>query len=291
MFGQTNRGDRRYYRHARDRVRTCDKSIWMPAEKIENAVVMSLFGMFGDKKAIEQAVEDAFPKATEVPKIESNLADRRKELAKVEMGIEKLISAIANGTFTEDEACKMMAKYRERKSDIMRAIETLDRELFEIPAKKDIHDKADSIHKIVRAAKREAMRTATRLDSLEHLYKDADHFYKMPYVNMRYLVEQAFSGLDAHGRRLGVYVRRINDNGTQWTYTIRGILPDVYFGAAVGNLPVSREEEGRLLNKFNPEFDLLPQDFIKSETKFTSYSRGPALPGRRSPSGSPRPGA
>jgi hypothetical protein len=45
----------------------------------------------------------------------------------------------------------------------------------------------------------------------------------MSYEDRRYLMQLVFGGKDAEGKRLGVYVKKINE---QWIFTINGILLD-----------------------------------------------------------------
>ena len=54
LFGQTNKGGRRYYRHAHaKRERPCLKQkSWVGAEDIEDAVMRHLFDLFGNPKKI-----------------------------------------------------------------------------------------------------------------------------------------------------------------------------------------------------------------------------------------------
>jgi hypothetical protein len=228
----------------------------VPAEDLENAVIMNLFSMFGDKIAIERAIENAFPNASEVPRIEDHLEMLIKELEKVDKRIENLVTAIARGSITESEVGKAMAHYREKKFALATEIDALEHKLGEIPAKKDIQDRARRMHQVV------------KMRALEHLYKSPEHFYNMPYENKRHLVEQAFAGPNTQGKRFGVYVRKTKGDTVEWTYSVKGILPEEYFGEVVGKLPMSKECEDDLLPKFNPKFDLSPQDFATHETKY-----------------------
>ncbi|HUL00809.1 MAG TPA: recombinase family protein, partial [Nitrospirota bacterium] len=253
MFGQTNHGNRRYYRHFRYGKRPCDASIWVPAAELENSVVMNIFHTFGDKRAIEKSIEAAFPKAAETPALENKLAHFNKEQASVRDSINRIVKAIARGTITDVAADAEMAALNERASILSKEIDILRTKLGSLPSRKEISVQARRMHQL------------TRLRALDHWYRSPEYFAEMSYDSKRYLVEQAFSGKDVEGKRFGVYVKRATDDKAKWTYSVKGILSD----QILGFLPISKQEEDYLLRRFNPETDLLPEDFATHETKYS----------------------
>jgi DNA invertase Pin-like site-specific DNA recombinase len=61
LQGQTNHNGHRYYRHPQDRQRPCKNRRWIPADELENSVLIHLIQTFGDVELIEKAIKKATP--------------------------------------------------------------------------------------------------------------------------------------------------------------------------------------------------------------------------------------
>jgi len=218
--------------------------------------------MFGDKKAIEEAIDAAFPRMAEVPEFESKLAHFSKEFASVREAIKRTVKAISRGIINESDADDEMAMLKERESLLSREIDILRTKLDSIPARQEIRIQAQRMHQVV------------RLRAMDRRYKSAEHFAEMSFKNKRFIVEQAFAGKDLEGNRLGVYVKQATGDGAKWSYTMKGILSD----QILGFLPMNKQEEDYLLRRFDPKADLMPQDDVRQDTKSSLYLPRPCLP-------------
>jgi uncharacterized small protein (DUF1192 family) len=248
MFGQTNHGNRRYYRHARERVTPCNPSLWIRADELEQAVLVHLFSMFGDVAAMEKAVSRAIPDHSKLGAMREQKETLGDKLAGVGREKQNLIRAIAKGTLSDDEAETALQEVREREALLKSEIEKLSAQLENLPTEKQIRRRARLVQKVI-----------------ESVYSSGHRLPEMSYEEKRELVKRAFAGKDAEGNRLGVYVHRTDDPERPWAFTIRGILEE----PRQGLLPIQPIEVEELLG-------------VEEGSKFISRSPAPALPGHRS---------
>jgi hypothetical protein len=216
MFGQTNHNDRRYYRHARERVKECDVGFWVRAEEIEEAVTVQLFRMYGDIAGMERAMLKAIPNPEQIEKARLDVEMLEKRLSEVKKGKERVVNAIADGILSNDEAAKKMKTLRGTESDCREGLELLLPQLADAPTEAMIKNKAA----LIKRALRSRFGRPKALD-------------KMTWEDKRKLVEIAFDGKDPKGKRLGVYVKKPDTPEAGVRYTIKGVLAD-----KVGELPM-----------------------------------------------------
>ena len=87
------------------------------------------------------------------------------------------------------------------------------------------------------------------------------------------MVENAFSGKDAHCRRLGVYIEETNDPATPWKFEIRGLVENT-----VLSLPLSDDYLEEAF-KFDPYYQDTKEELDIIKTSFRSYKRTVRLSG------------
>lgn len=84
-------------------------------------------------------------------------------------------------------------------------------------------------------------------------------------------MEKAFSGKDAEGKRLGIYVRKVENSDRPIAFTVKGIL-----GEIEGSLPLTMLDLEEIVGQ-------------EDITNFALYCRAQAPHGCRSPLGIPQP--
>lgn len=225
MFGQTNHGSRRYYRHARGRTTPCDPSLWIPAEELEQAVVVHLFAMFGDQAAMERAITRAIPDHSKLAALREEKDALQAKIDQARREKQNIVRHIAKGTLSDEEAAQALAEAREREDLLTAQVNRITPQLENIPDEQQIRRRVSLIRNVLR-----------------DVYSDGSHLLKMSYEEKRELVKRAFGGRDAEGRRLGVYVNKV---GEGWTFTIRGILQEE---AQEGQLPMTPDKASELLS-------------------------------------------
>lgn len=245
MFGQTNHGNRRYYRHPRGRTIVCDQSLWVPAQQLEDAVMVNLFAMFGDIERLEKAVEAATPNKHNVDILRKRLIALEKDSEGATRQKHNIVRAIKNGIINDEEASSEMEKLRERE---ILLVDEKSRIEFELHAFPEYQKHLSALGK------------AIRKHSLS-LYYRPESLKKMDYDSKRKVVQAAFAGKDIKGKRLGVYVSKVN---AVWHYDIRGIIPLENFKFSQrtpilqGKLPMPKELAQNILgvdtdySDFNP---------------------------------------
>jgi len=210
LYGQINRKGIRYYRHIRPKYRKSDHTFtrFVPANELENSVLLYLKKTFGDVELIEKAVKEATPDLEKVELLQKEQGDLSKDLKKVITQKDHVIDAIADGLIDKAEVKIKMDKLRKREQAIQSRLRIIDSEITHIPDPA----KVKKLSKLAMAV----LSTATK--------GNVKSIFKKSYEWKRKLVEHAFAGLDSQGQRLGVYVEQTDDEKQSWRFEIRGTL-------------------------------------------------------------------
>jgi DNA invertase Pin-like site-specific DNA recombinase len=195
-----------YYKHSRNC--GCKNFNSIPTDIIESAVIEDIFKMLGDLPRIEQATKAAIPDLKEMDELRREIEQSQKELLKTNKMKDKLLDLAENGTLSDDEIKERIDKHRATEAYLKSKIELGKSKLINIPSDDDIKRKSGRLLSIMRNI----------LKRKKHL--DAE----MTFDDKRKLLEYAFGGKDADGKRCGVYIRKL-DNG-RWFYTINGLFYD-----------------------------------------------------------------
>jgi hypothetical protein len=208
LFGQTNRHRRKYYRHPRDRKITCSNLFnAIPADIIDDPVIVHLYQFFGNKTKMEEAIKEAIPDRRELKKLPMQKERHEKQLKKVRKEKDRLINAIAKGIISDEEAMQKIEKIRESENLLIADIESIQSKLKNVPSKE----------KIERASQ------LTRRH-IEHLYRGCRKFSEMSFDEKRKLAQYAFNSVDSNGKRSGVYVEKTDRVNYPWYFTLKGAL-------------------------------------------------------------------
>jgi site-specific DNA recombinase len=250
MFGQTNHGQRRYYRHPRGRKTPCDPGLWIPAEQIERAVFQQLYEVMGNPELLRSAVERATPNTEQIDRLQTTLASVTEDLRALKKKKEHLIDAVADGLVPRDEIKGRMDEMLAREELLQAERDRIRQELQTIPdhrrrlsavtdyMKRVLTDRLGIDEQDVPVAM--TMVEKARFAAAQRRSEREDLIDSVPYEDRRKLVQNVFGGKDGRGRRLGVYVDR--DNRGQWTYEIRGVLGPFTAGSELNFQGVLPEE-------------------------------------------------
>jgi len=252
--GQTNHNGKRYYRpRKQDKVACrCDK--WVPADKIEQAVLLYVFNMFGDVEKIQKAIERAAPDLEKINKMREEIADLRQKKDAIIKERDRLLQLYAKGITTEAEVEKNIEDIRSRLKAIDDQIEQIEPQIENQPDEATIQKKAKLAH----------MAHGIMLDRL----KSPEALKNMPYEHKRKLMEYAFAGKDVDGRRLGVYLELTGSKKRPFRYEIRAILDPIIEAC----LPMLKSEIAELLwldEYHDPEAEL--EKLNLTVTEFASH--------------------
>jgi DNA invertase Pin-like site-specific DNA recombinase len=230
MFGQTNPGGGRYYRHAHTRrVKECQgPKAWVNADELEDTVIRELFDLFGNPVAVQRAIEEATPNRE---KVAEHLARKERiqgELAKVKGARERIIRFISKGTITEDDATRELGELRGREGGLLAELGQVQALLQNIPTPEEVKATAGRVAAgfIKYSDARLWARKMTANTCLE----------AMTWEERRWLVETVFGGKTPDEKRMGVSIHWIEGQQGRrkkhWRYRIVGRLMDQW-----GTLP------------------------------------------------------
>jgi site-specific DNA recombinase len=216
LSGQTTSTGKRYYRHFYKRQNnSCTKPIsHIPADELEEAVMLQLFLDFGNPKAVERAIERAVPNLEKINTIRERIGRIDDEVANIAKGRDRLIARVVKGTVDEEEADRQLDKSKERRDRLQEERNRLAGGVEGIPEPGEIKRKSKQVSDSINALIGKHAHTVNR------------DFLGMSYEDKRALVEMVFSGNTPDGKRFGVYVEAMKkaDGGYSklHRYTIHG---------------------------------------------------------------------
>jgi DNA invertase Pin-like site-specific DNA recombinase len=260
LFGQTNHSTKRYYRHPHHaRKKDCDCKKWISADRIEAAVLLYLFDMFGDAEKIEKAIQRATPDLSKIEKLRDEKADLEEKKAEAVKQRQRIVKLAATGALNEEEVRAEIQPIRDRIQAIQDRLDAIEPQIADQPDPEQIKRKSQWAKAVVVDALRRPgpKKKAEVLD--------------WPYEQKRRIVENAFAGTDREGNRLGVYVTETGDPKKPFRFEIRAVLDQI-------------------VNSMLPEsgIDNVLEELGIDIVNFSSSLPAPALPLCRSPLGSPR---
>jgi len=249
LFGQTNHNSKRYYRHPRHRKKDCKLQKWVPADLIENSVLIHLVQTFGDIEALRRSIEKATPDMEKLKRLEDEQEALLTELKKVTARKNNVVDMVADGLLSKEEVKARMEPLRAQESSIQSRLLIIEEQLENAP------DPAQ-VKKLSELGMR-VMKDATKNPKL---------IFKKSYQWKRNLLEHAFAGTDAKKQRFGVYVKETGNDDQPWEFEIKGLLENTILG-----LPLTDEYlEGAF--KLDPEFQDISKELKNIRDTISSFS-------------------
>jgi hypothetical protein len=232
LTGGTNHSGNRYYRHNR-RYSACPllPKLWVPADRIEPAVVRDTFNLLGNPAAIERAIKAAVPDWDKAMKQRERL---EAELAKVEKARGRVLDLIERDTITDTQAAAKLLALKDREGVLRRELDKLAATLADVPDAAAMRQAALHVTEVCGAIFVE--------DEAGNRYaggNDVQSFLMMEPGDRRKLIDVAFTGNLPDGKPAGVYVSPAAASGAhgpkRFTYVLRGRL----LGASRGSVQYS----------------------------------------------------
>ncbi len=202
IFGQTNdlEQKRRYYRHCHTSLlRKCKHpKSWVPADEIEELVLMHLFNLFGNPVAVQKAIEAASPDLDKIKQYEQRLSRITAELERIERGRQRILELVVRDAIRQEQAEAKLTDIKEREASLRDEQARLGDYLASRPSQEQI-----------------TLASEKAVASISN----GKPFSQMTWEEKRGLVQAVFSGKTPDGKRMGVYIEW---NGKDWTFDIRG---------------------------------------------------------------------
>ena len=237
MFGQTNHSGKRYYRHARQRKLDCKHKGYVPANDIEDAVMVHLFAAFGDPKGVERAVKNALPKKKDYEELLTSKKEFDKDIRTIEKAKGRLLDMVEKGSFDEEDIIKRMKDHKEREAMIKN-------ELFKLDQKLEGQISPQQLKNLGKNVSRIFLSKGVMKQTIASHHSCCDRLYEMSYEEKRQLLQYFFAGKDEDRKRFGVYVTRKSKG--KYLFDIKGALGEI--GDA---LPMKQQDARDLLGVEN----------------------------------------
>jgi site-specific DNA recombinase len=216
LTGRVNHWKRRYYRHPDDeRVKQCDHPHkFIPADELEELVLLELFDTFGNPLGVQQAVERVSGDIERVREFLEGLNRIEDDLQKIEIGQREILDFIVKGSITRKQAETKLSDLRQREAKLMEDQGRLADFLSDGFTSEQVRDLS---HRVATEFRKLSARANTARFLALHR-----PFSKMTYDEQRALVEMVFSGKTVDGRRMGVYITW--EDNKSWKFDIHGHL-------------------------------------------------------------------
>lgn len=209
MFGQTNHGGRRYYRHAHtERAKECplNPRPWVRAEVIEYSVFYHLFDSFGNPQGVERAIERATPKMDLLRKFEEHRKQFEVKLKKIEAARARLQRALTQDLLPEADIFNELKKLKDEELKERSILDALMEQMGHLPTPEEIRTQAGRVSASFRS---EQLRANTRRSVwMDHFARD---YEDMTSDDKRHLAREVFDGVGPDGRPYGVYLECLPD--------------------------------------------------------------------------------
>jgi len=253
MFGQTNHGNRKYYRHAhtkRERPCKCEKG-WVRCNEIEEMVLRQLFQCFGNPKAMKAAIEKAIPNRDKLEAYQAQVNELDSKTEKLKAGKDKILRLISRETISEEDAEKQLLEIKRKLVETEEQKQRMIGELENLPSSESLRAFTNTVvEQFMDYGKRKAVVSKDG-------YVDAVSQVRLKYINReynamtfeekRFLVKQIFDGITVEGRPMGVYIhwdkKSASEQRKSWTYSVKGKFIEI-----AGRMPVSQAELAELLD-------------------------------------------
>jgi DNA invertase Pin-like site-specific DNA recombinase len=228
MVGQTNHGNRQYYRHQRGLKTPCNPSLWIRAEELENIVIEKVFELYGNPDVLKEAVARNMVQHDDIEKLEKKLAGINNNLANIEKQRSRLINAVAEGNLKgelikqkNEDLDSQKETFESEQRKILRMLSSIPdhrQRLTEMTAYmksilfEKLGYKPNELQKL-------SMKQKARIAGAVRRSENID---LMSYEEKRKLLQLVFDGKDASGKRLGVYVKKKSNGDCH--YDIHGFI-------------------------------------------------------------------
>ena len=225
MFGQTNHRGKRYYRHQRrGKVNCLHNGKYVPADMIENAVIVHLFSKFYDPKGLEQALKDAVLDGSKVKELNKEKKSLEKEIVKINRAKRNLIIMLEKSDLIANDEIfiERMQEHKSRVDYINNRLLNINDKLENLPTKENIKKVTSSIKSKFSRIK---MRADLKKNTIAAYYRTDNRLYEMDTLEKRKFLQQFFDGKDQDGNRLGVYLNKSKKG--KWSFEIRGRLGNI----------------------------------------------------------------
>ena len=211
IYGQTQKPRYRYYKHpTKPHYDTCKAFNSVPLEKIDNAVLETIWDYTFDKDGFNKAIKDNLPDVKHIESLKKKIKNDEKELKKVDKDLYKLSESVLNGTVRKTTIQQKETELYERKSLIENELEKNRNKLHALPPLDQVRKDGESIRQ-----------------TLLKKFQSKQHLKDMPFDEKKLLLYKFFGGgkkeddgywVKGENRHYGVYVRK-NEDGL-WNYSI-----------------------------------------------------------------------
>jgi DNA invertase Pin-like site-specific DNA recombinase len=222
MFGDGHEGTL-YYKHPRPkRAKEYNKEWKCPdpwarvnCGGLEDAVIGQLYALFQNPVGLEKAISAAAPSPSAGEDAKKAGERAQKGLQALLEAKERVVDAIADGTLSKELARKKLADLEAKEAPLRKEVERAHREVALVPEAGEIRQLAQELAGRFKYVEMGEWARRSKVREVEDLGVDG-----MSFEDKRGLLERVLVGKDADGKRLGVWVERLE--GASWKFRIVG---------------------------------------------------------------------
>jgi len=211
----------RYYRHACTyKAKGCGK-MWVRADQLEESVFSSLFDLFGNPAAVQEAINAAVPDRKKVEEYRQRQGQLAQQLDRLAVARNRILGLITKGTIDDAGAEKELGNIKRQHERHQAELAQLTAELENVPDAKTA--KQVGVWFAGQFKRRIGGKMWARMLDLN---TEPD---KATWAERRALVQMVFSGKLTDGRRMGVYIdpQQSEQKHKLWAFQVLGHLVDL----------------------------------------------------------------
>jgi len=195
LMGQTQIGtskNYRYYQHGSRRDDPCRPKPFssISADRIEQAIMETIFENFWQKCGFEQAIADNFDD-NRLQDINRDLDNKQKLLKNIEGKINRIVKKVGGGLIADKEAEELLSTYRQTKATLEQEFIELKRQLKLIKDKELTKFEAELLRR-----------------QLVKKYSNPELFNQMTFKEKRKILHWLFNGKAPNGDPYGIYISK-----------------------------------------------------------------------------------
>lgn len=201
LMGQSQIGtskNYRYYQHGSRRDDPCKPKPFssINADRIENAVMHTIFENFWQKSGFEQAIADNFD-TNRLKDLNYDLGNKQKLFKSIEGKINRIVKKVGDGLIRDMEAKEILSTYRDTKATLEQEINKLKHQLKLLNDKELTKFEAEILRR-----------------QLVEKYSNPERLNQMTFKEKRKLLTWLFEGKAPNGDPYGIYVTKKGNGKT-----------------------------------------------------------------------------
>lgn len=192
LSGQTQRfkgGQAKYYQHQQNG--KCKAFSSIRAERLEDAIFLTIFENIADAPSFEQAIAQSLPSQQFVSDLEDRIKKNEHQLSKISGDLNRLVDAVLKGSLSHETIQQREQSLIAQRTQVEQTLMSDREQISTLPDTDKVRKEAETIRR-----------------QLLEQYSGQDRLQAMTFTDKRQLLQWLFSGRDKQGTQYGIYINK-----------------------------------------------------------------------------------